>query len=581
MEIKEHRLLLFIKLYRELYGVTLDRDAGYKKASQLLHYASLCTKTLAKADENAINNKGYRITFVSRQMWFPSLSIPSQVEDDLKVQARERLFVVDTITDSASAKIPFNRPGYSAMIKRIKKGEASGIVVWKIDRLARNHLEWGELMHLLQTGIIQSVWTMHREYRSADSALLISLEASMATQYSVDLGEVVKRGLNKKVEMGQPPLIARVGYLNTKLNEHGSNSIVVDRERWPLMRMAFDKMLTGQYTMLQIVSLLNQEHHFRTRPGRNRPGAPLSLSMLHRAFTDPFYSGYFKYKGKLHKGSYKPMITVEEFGNIQWILGRKGKAKPHKHDFAFTGFIKCGCCGCAVTASKKLKKIKSTGEYKTYSWYHCTKRKGSAACSDKKYTSEKEMTAMIERELEKIALVPQWKEWLIEAIKEQNEDELLKQKEVVKNTADYEQKLLMELDTLLDLRISNELTEQKYIQKKAEREALLIRVQEKRQRLERNVDNWIEQISETLDFATTALQLFKTGDPKFQKSLCADIGSDWILQGKNLTFTRHEWFYDVEWLTGHYEQEKERISMVLTQRQVAELLGLQCESRLS
>lgn len=55
MEIKEHRLLLFIKLYRELYGVTLNRDEAYKKASLLLHYAQLCMKPLAKADENAIN----------------------------------------------------------------------------------------------------------------------------------------------------------------------------------------------------------------------------------------------------------------------------------------------------------------------------------------------------------------------------------------------------------------------------------------------------------------------------------------------------------------------------------------------
>ena len=245
-----------------------------------------------------------------------SLSIPSQVEDVLKIQARERSTVIDTITDSGSAKIPYNRPAYSDMLKRIKKGEASGIIVWKIDRLARNHLEWGELMHLLQTGVIRSIWTMHREYQSSDSALLISLEASMATQFSVDLSEIVKRGLHKKVAMGQPPLIARVGYLNTKLNEHGSNSIIVDPKRWPLMRKAFDLMMTRQYTMAQIAEVLNNEHNFRTRASKKRPGAPLAISVLHRAFSDPFYSGYFYYMGKLHKGSYKPMITLEEFDTI-------------------------------------------------------------------------------------------------------------------------------------------------------------------------------------------------------------------------------------------------------------------------
>ena len=54
MEIKEDRLLLFIKLYREQFGVELTRDQAYKKASLLLHYARSCIKPLAKIDEDEI-----------------------------------------------------------------------------------------------------------------------------------------------------------------------------------------------------------------------------------------------------------------------------------------------------------------------------------------------------------------------------------------------------------------------------------------------------------------------------------------------------------------------------------------------
>jgi len=56
MEIKEHRLVLFIELYKEIYGNTLSPGEAYKKASLLLNYAPLCIKPLAKADENGINN---------------------------------------------------------------------------------------------------------------------------------------------------------------------------------------------------------------------------------------------------------------------------------------------------------------------------------------------------------------------------------------------------------------------------------------------------------------------------------------------------------------------------------------------
>jgi len=493
-----------------------------------------------------------------------SLSIPSQIDDDLKLQARERLNVIETITDSASAKIPFNRPNYTKMIKRIKKGEASGIIAWKVDRLARNHLEWGELMHLLQTGVIKSIWTTQREYQSTDSALLISLEASMATQFSVDLSEIVKRGLEKKIAMGQPPLIARVGYLNTKHNERGANSIVVDTKRWPLMRKAFDLMLTRKYTMLQIISILNDEYNFRTRPSGKRHGSPLALSVLHRAFTDPFYAGYFHYKGKLHKGSYKAMITLEEFDTIQEILGRKIKAKPHKHVFAFTGLMKCGWCDCAITASKKLKKIITTGEYKTYAWYHCTKRKGAATCGDKHYITEKEMEEMIVSELKKLAIIPKWKSWVIETIKLDYKDELIKHEALLQATRDYERKLQTELDTLLDLRISGELTEEKYNQKKAEREMRLIRVKEKCNRLENNLSDWIQQVEKVLDFSENIVERFKTGDSYTKKSICEYLGRDWVLQAKKLTFTRHEWFYDIEMLRNLYEQEKGRLGLIKT-----------------
>lgn len=130
------------------------------------------------------------------------LSIDGQLRDNEAIVKREGLAVVDTITEKRSAAIPYNRPGFTEMIERIKKGEANGIVVWHIDRLVRNHLETGEFQWLLQTGVIKSVWTPSREYRSEDNALLFSIEASVATQFSRDLSVKVKRGMKQKIRHG-------------------------------------------------------------------------------------------------------------------------------------------------------------------------------------------------------------------------------------------------------------------------------------------------------------------------------------------------------------------------------------------
>jgi hypothetical protein len=57
MEIKEYRLLLFIKLYREQFGVTLTREQAHEKASLLVHYARMFIKPVAKLTEDSIMNE--------------------------------------------------------------------------------------------------------------------------------------------------------------------------------------------------------------------------------------------------------------------------------------------------------------------------------------------------------------------------------------------------------------------------------------------------------------------------------------------------------------------------------------------
>lgn len=47
------------------------------------------------------------------------------------------------------------------------------------------------------------------------------------------------------------------------------------------------------------------------------------------------------------------MITQEEYERVQILLGRKGKPRIKRHNFAFTGLIRCGECGAMVTADEK------------------------------------------------------------------------------------------------------------------------------------------------------------------------------------------------------------------------------------
>ena len=66
------------------------------------------------------------------------------------------------------------RPVFSEMIARIQKGEAQGIVCWKIDRLARNPVDGGQIQWLLQNKVIVHIQTHDHSYYPADNVLMMS-----------------------------------------------------------------------------------------------------------------------------------------------------------------------------------------------------------------------------------------------------------------------------------------------------------------------------------------------------------------------------------------------------------------------
>ena len=141
-------------------------------------------------------------------------------------------------------------------------------------------------------------------------------------------------------------------------------------------------MLTGNYQPPKILNMANNEWGYLTRKTKRGGNKSLSTSEIYRIFSDPFYYGYFKYNGKIHKGEHEPMITIDEFERVQELLGKKDKPKAKTHTFAFTGIIRCGNCGCLVTAEEKRKFIKSKKEYATYTYYRCTRRKKEIKCAE-------------------------------------------------------------------------------------------------------------------------------------------------------------------------------------------------------
>src|SRR6185437_9896105 len=78
-------------------------------------------------------------------------SIEDQLAETRELAAKHNLDVVDVLLEKQSAKKP-GRPIFNQMLERIEKGEASGIIAWHPDRLARNMLDGGRIIHMVDTG---------------------------------------------------------------------------------------------------------------------------------------------------------------------------------------------------------------------------------------------------------------------------------------------------------------------------------------------------------------------------------------------------------------------------------------------
>lgn len=452
-------------------------------------------------------------------------SIDSQIDFLKELAKREQIDIVEVLTESKSAKAP-GRPIFNKMVERIERGEAQGVVCWKIDRLARNPVDGGKVQWLLQNNVIKQIRTFERSYYPTDNVLLISVELGMANQYIRDLAFNSQRGVKSKAATGWFPAPAPIGYLN--VTKTGMKIIDSDAERFPLIRKMFDLMLTGNHSVPQVLKMANHEWGFKTPSG-----GPLGRSTLYKILTEPFYYGQYQWPkngGTWYQGKHEPMITETEYDRIQSILGRKGKPKPKVHEFAYTGMIRCGECGCMVTAEDKIKRNKN-GNVHFYTYYHCTKRKGpcSQKCAEVK-TLEKQITGL----LEGVKIPREFYEWSVLWLKVENGRESVDRNTILGSQQKAYEATVKKIDRLVDLRISGTISEDEFGKKKDELTKEKANLQELLKTTDQRIDRWLTTIDQLLSFAAGAQENYATGTLSGKRVILSALGSNLLLKDKKL-----------------------------------------------
>ena len=486
------------------------------------------------------NNKKYAVyarkssEAEDRQM----LSLPAQSRELEEIRNKLSLDILVSFVESKSAKSPNNRSEFNSMLESIEKKEINSILVWSPDRLSRNPVDAGKIIYLMDQELLQEVRTPTQTFTcNPNDKFMLNQLMIFAKLENDNKGVNVKRGLKTKCEMGWYPFVAPIGYLNTPDREKGYKIIVKDHERFDLMRKGWDLILTGMYTVPQVLNKLNNDWGLRTVKRKKIGGTPLSRSGLYDIFTNPFYYGWFSVKGKLYRGKHPPMVSKEEFDKVQEILGRGDAPRPrlesHKH--SFTGMIKCGICGCSITATRKIKHYPKTGNTQIYYYYHCTKKNKDVDCTQG-YVKKEDLEAQVLETLDKIEIHPKFKEWAIKYLQEANRIEYGTREEVMKNLQKERNNIQEKLDKLLDMRLAEQLSEDEY---KVKKKSLLedkISVQERIKNWDTKADKWMKDVEDAFDLAITAVNRFRKGDWEEKRYIFSKIGSNFVLNNGKVDY---------------------------------------------
>ncbi len=451
------------------------------------------------------------------------LSIDSQRVEMERLAEGSGLTIVRTFEEAQSAKAP-GRPVFEEMLHEVEKGKAEGIIAWHPDRLARNSIDGGRIIYLLDKGTLKDLrFANHTFENNSQGKFMLSIIFGYSKYYVDALSENVRRGMRAKVEKGWLPNFAPAGYLN----DRESGQIIPDPERFHVIQKMWRLLLSEEATPRRIWEMAGKEWGLVTRTHKRIGGAPFTKSAIYKIFKSPFYAGVIEWEGKIYPGKHEAMVTLSEFERVQELLGRPGRPRRKTYAFPYTGMIRCGECGFAVTAEHKTNRFGSH-----YTYYHCSWRRLDYRCAQRSISAER-LDGQAAQFLEEISIPEKFHGFEMERLSRLTADEeeiLGKQRRALENQAAA---LDRQLANLKKLRIRDILDDAEFLQERQEITRDRLRMAQEIAKLGQDEDRF-EPARLLVAFNEEAASRFRTGTPDEKRLILQIAGSNPRLQDREL-----------------------------------------------
>lgn len=304
---------------------------------------------------------------VSSKEQVDGTSLESQQLACKEYAVRNHLNVVRVFVERGESAKFADRPQLLEMLAFCAKREnvIEQVLVWKVDRLARNVSDHFNIKAGLMKRGIRVVSVTEPIDAKPEGKLLETILAGFA-QFDNDIRAArCTQGMRRKIQEGIFPWKPPLGYKSA--NRPGAKKTlpdVPDQPAFSIIQVGLLEFSSGNLTKAQLLRLFNSRG---LRSNHDKPLAPQSIDNL---LSDIFYAGIIRdpWSGEEVQGGHTPMISRQTFNIIQKIIGGRSKSVPHRAvrtEFPLRTFVRCANCEATLTGAF------SRGRSARYPYYRC------------------------------------------------------------------------------------------------------------------------------------------------------------------------------------------------------------------
>ena len=330
-------------------------------------------------------------------------SIEGQLRDCKAFAEKNGIHILGTYIDRALSAKTDNRPDFQRMIKDSGRGLFDVVIVWKLDRFARNRYDAAYYKNQLKKNKVKVISATETISDSPEGILMEAMLEGYAEYYSAELAQKVARGMTDnalkcRYNGGQ----LTIGYVIDS-----ERHFQIDPALAPIIAEAFERYANGD-TMKAVTDFLNESGV------RSKNGAMITINATTRMLHNRRYIGEYSFREVTVPDGIPAIVSKDLFDRVQARMERTKKA-PAQHkaedDYILTTKLRCGKCKCFMAGESGTSHV----EKEVHRYYKCVSVKYHRGC-DKKSVRKDWIEGIVLKKIQELVMDDDLIERLVDAL---------------------------------------------------------------------------------------------------------------------------------------------------------------------